>query len=1085
MDQVRHHIDVALQQDDAHRRKRNMRFLVLPTHFPRPENMAQGDISVWTNWIREETDEIMRQLEEERHSRSDPDDPFSGTANGVFQPLQNQLSLSPPVQTPKRQGNNSEDLEHSQNSWKNVRKNNIATREERRNEKVTSVQGELREFREHSRELLDPIESIRNLHIQQRQNRGSTEELNQNTSAAPQATRTQVNHEAANLITFSPVVEQQVPALQGATGVQVQPKRQRSPRKKKGSEWTLNQRQFDHSKTQEISHILPGEQLNVFNGEESESYLQLPVKKKQENRFCTRCGEMGHRRRYCQVNTWCKFCIMDTHATQACRKYEKFVQDNPIASSRRNTPVQVQGQRVNVNPQDQPEQPQPLFPHPTVQRYNPTVIPRMQMHNVTPQREKGESREHSWKSPQHQIREVQSTMSQQFPRQRSCQDVRMDPGYQEPPQYAEVNYHRPSPQRPVEVNEIGPTIQQGVIQLPVQRHTQPTEGPRRPTVPVNEQQRTSVPSLQNNNNGGAHERVRKQESDPEENGYVINCIHENRPFTVNDVGRPVFVNHYYAGEAFIPVTNKKLIKLDECDVSTEVSLRNAQPQAIERDFGEHSQNSRTIQQTSKAEREQVQRHGNAAVHSELRKDSQNSLKMTSVSHNTDASQKQSNANRGIHSEFIEHSQQLLGALNVGRSRVQAADQLTTRHILLTEYENFRQELQTYPVSRDQMTVQPTGVGDVSSPAILDLPNVNTNLPPPLLPNPSSQYHQQQHNQVHPTEVNPGQVTNSEILKSIQSIMEVMQQQLLLNSKMTEHGIVQMASLFQEMIKAQEKRDLDPALLAIPTFSGEAKDRPQCLDWVSRVKNVCDQSGHSFRQELINKAEILVQNFIRSLSENINNKELTEKILQFFSDVPTTSHALNKLRLIRQGAEEPIVNYNQRYQNLVERVEGCQLDSIRSTVAMELYLGSIIEPIRKSIRNTLYFNSKHAPKTLGEAMQKAQDLHIKYLYAIGEDQDSVTNNSDVLPEITVNEVTSREDRGWYRNKRDFREHSQNSREKSPQKKEYSKQVTFNQPSETRTTNSREYSDSSRNSRVPNNYSREQESDKTSQQPSVIR
>ena len=354
VDQVRHHIDIALQQDDAHRRKRNMRFLVLPTRFPRPENMAQGDISVWTNWIREETDEIMRQLEEERHSRSDPDDPFSGTANGVFEPLQDPLSLPPPVHTPKRQGNNSEDLEHSQNSRRNVRKNNTTTREERRNEKVTSAQGEPREFREHSRESLDPMESIRNLHIQQRQNRGSTEELNQNTSAAPQTTRTQVNHEAANLITFSPVVEQQVPALQGAMGVQVQPKRQRSPRKKKGSEWTLNQKQFDHSKTQEISHILPGEQLNVFNGEESESYLQLPVKKKQENRFCTRCGEMGHGRRYCQVNTWCKFCIMDTHATQACRKYEKFVKDNPIASSRRNTPVQTQGQGASVDPQDRP-----------------------------------------------------------------------------------------------------------------------------------------------------------------------------------------------------------------------------------------------------------------------------------------------------------------------------------------------------------------------------------------------------------------------------------------------------------------------------------------------------------------------------------------------------------------------------------------------------------------------------------------------------------------------------------------------------------------------------------------------------------
>ena len=98
------------------------------------------------------------------------------------------------------------------------------------------------------------------------------------------------------------------------------------------------------------------------------------------------------------------------------------------------------------------------------------------------------------------------------------------------------------------------------------------------------------------------------------------------------------------------------------------------------------------------------------------------------------------------------------------------------------------------------------------------------------------------------------------------------------------------------------------------------------------------------------------------------------------------------------------------------------------------------------------------------MQKAQDLHIKHLYDIGEDQDSVTSSSDVLPEITVNEVTSREDRGWYRNKRDLQEHSQNSQEISPQRREYSKKVIFNQLSQTRTPNNSEYSDYSRNSRV---------------------
>ena len=175
--------------------------------------------------------------------------------------------------------------------------------------------------------------------------------------------------------------------------------------------------------------------------------------------------------------------------------------------------------------------------------------------------------------------------------------------------------------------------------------------------------------MQLNEGGGTRKRDRKQESDPDQNGYVLNCIHQSRPLTVNDVGRPVFVNQYYAGEAFIPVTNKKLIKLDECDMSTENSLRNTQPQGMERKFREHSQNSRITRQPNEAERGQVQRHGNAALHSNLREDSQDLLRMTPVSRNTEAIQKESNVNRGIHSQFIEHSQQSLGALNVGKSRV--------------------------------------------------------------------------------------------------------------------------------------------------------------------------------------------------------------------------------------------------------------------------------------------------------------------------------------------------------------------------------------------------------------------------------
>ena len=209
-----------------------MRFLILPICFPRPESMGQGDIAVWINWIREEMDEIMKQLEEERDSRSNPDDLFNGTGNGVFLPMQDPLSLPPPVQMPKQEENNSENSEPSQNSRENVRKQNIVKQEEIANEVVTPTQGEPHKFREHSRESLDPMASIRNLQIQQRQNQCSVEELNQTTPSASQTLRIQVDQEEANLITFTPIVEQQVPQVQGAAGIQKQPKRQKSWKEK-------------------------------------------------------------------------------------------------------------------------------------------------------------------------------------------------------------------------------------------------------------------------------------------------------------------------------------------------------------------------------------------------------------------------------------------------------------------------------------------------------------------------------------------------------------------------------------------------------------------------------------------------------------------------------------------------------------------------------------------------------------------------------------------------------------------------------------------------------------------------------------
>ena len=139
--------------------------------------------------------------------------------------------------------------------------------------------------------------------------------------------------------------------------------------------------------------------------------------------------------------------------------------------------------------------------------------------------------------------------------------------------------------------------------------------------------------------------------------------------------------------------------------------------------------------------------------------------------------------------------------------------------------------------------------------------------------------------------------------------------------------------------------------------------------------------------------------------------MEEKILQHFLDIPTMTQAIEKLKSLRQGKNESILVYNQRYKVLAERVEGRPIQEVQSAVAMEMYLGTIIAPLRRNIKDNLFCNSKHAPKSLGEAMKKSEELYVKHLYSSVTDQEENYINRK-QQEVVINEVN-------YAERRDFR------------------------------------------------------------------
>ena len=81
---------------------------------------------------------------------------------------------------------------------------------------------------------------------------------------------------------------------------------------------------------QEISHL---RQDNYLQGslipQNTTTYMSLP--NPMQNKICGRCGLVGHIKRMCKEEVYCKYCKAYTHLATACRTY-------PTTSSRKNTP---------------------------------------------------------------------------------------------------------------------------------------------------------------------------------------------------------------------------------------------------------------------------------------------------------------------------------------------------------------------------------------------------------------------------------------------------------------------------------------------------------------------------------------------------------------------------------------------------------------------------------------------------------------------------------------------------------------------------------------------------------------------------
>ena len=280
--------------------------------------------------------------------------------------------------------------------------------------------------------------------------------------------------------------------------------------------------------------------------------------------------------------------------------------------------------------------------------------------------------------------------------------------------------------------------------------------------------------------------------------------------------------------------------------------------------------------------------------------------------------------------------------------------------------------------------------------------VDTTIPPPLMTKKEKEEFQTDKN----TDTKTSQ-KDGDLLKVVQTVAESLQEQIVLGMHTADMSQQHTDALIGELIKSHNRRDMDQVLNNIPTFNGLEPEK--CIDWATRIRNTCEQLNRDFRQELMNKLELMVQNFIKGLGTDISDDKVMNRILGFFSDIPTLYHAMDKIKSIKQN-DEPMPQFNQKYRTYIKHLERKTVNEMTSHTQMELYMSAINPHIAKALRTNIHYGSRYAATSVVDAMKKVEECYLKDLYMwAGLEKDREQGNAD--REVTCAEVNTRGRSQW--------------------------------------------------------------------------
>ena len=186
-------------------------------------------------------------------------------------------------------------------------------------------------------------------------------------------------------------------------------------------------------------------------------------------------------------------------------------------------------------------------------------------------------------------------------------------------------------------------------------------------------------------------------------------------------------------------------------------------------------------------------------------------------------------------------------------------------------------------------------------------------------------------------------------------------------------------LTQLLLKSQQKdddegqtKDKKQRLRRIKSFDGNNKN--DCITWVDQTESVAKELGISLRQAMRETAEGSVYNVLSSLGK-VSDKDLSNHMIEAFSDIPTQEDAIDKLRMLRRK-DEALIAFNATYIAIHRRAYECEpCDQIREPVWRE-YANTLDKDFANSLNYQIGRQKGIHLHTLEDVLEKAKDMEIQ-------------------------------------------------------------------------------------------------------------